>query len=119
MLLVTCAGEDPGPSVPPPPPTETQDVVNVLHGVDVPDPYRWLEDQESPDTRRWIDRQNDYTDSVLQVLSGREAIRATAARVLERDVIGLPNERGGRYFFERRTRQSESRRLVHARGCRR
>ena len=102
MLLVTCAGEDPGPSVPPPPPTETQDVVNVLHGVDVPDPYRWLEDQESPDTRRWIDRQNDYTDSVLQVLSGREAIRATAARVLERDVIGLPNERGGRYFFERR-----------------
>ncbi len=102
MLLVTCAGEDPGPTVPPPPPTETQDVVDVLHGVDVPDPYRWLEDQESPDTRRWIDRQNDYTDSVLQVLPGREAIRATAARVLERDVIGLPNERGGRYFFEKR-----------------
>ena len=74
----------------------------MLHGVDVPDPYRWLEDQESPDTRRWIDTQNDYTDSVLQVLPGREALRATAARVLERDVIGLPNERGGRYFFEKR-----------------
>ena len=33
---------------------------------------------------------------------GREALRATAARVLERDVIGLPSERGGRYFFEKR-----------------
>ena len=102
LLLINCSGEEPGTTVPPPPPTETQDVVDVLHGVDVPDPYRWLEDQESPDTRRWIDRQNDYTDSVLQVLPGREALRATAARVLERDVIGLPNERGGRYFFERR-----------------
>ena len=102
LLLINCSGEEPGTTVPPPPPTETQDVVDVLHGVDVPDPYRWLEDQESPDTRRWIDRQNDYTDSVLQVLPGREALRAIAARVLERDVIGLPNERGGRYFFERR-----------------
>ncbi len=102
LLLINCSGEEPGTTVPPPPPTETQDVVDVLHGVDVPDPYRWLEDQESPDTRRWIDTQNDYTDSVLQVLPGREALRATAARVLERDVIGLPNERGGRYFFEKR-----------------
>ena len=102
LLLINCSGEEPGTTVPPPSPTETQDVVDVLHGVDVPDPYRWLEDQESPDTRRWIDTQNDYTDSVLQVLPGREALRATAARVLERDVIGLPNERGGRYFFEKR-----------------
>ena len=101
-LLVACSGEEPGTTVPPPPPTETQDVVDVLHGVEVPDPYRWLEDQEAPDTRAWIDAQNDYTDSVLQGLPGREALRATAARVLERDVIGLPSERGGRYFFEKR-----------------
>ena len=83
-LLVACSGEEPGTTVPPPPPTVTQDVVDVLHGVDVSDPYRWLEDQEAPDTRRWIDAQNDYTDSVLQVLPGREELRATAARVLER-----------------------------------
>ena len=101
-LLVACSGEEPGTTVPPPPPTVTQDVVDVLHGVDVSDPYRWLEDQEAPDTRRWIDAQNDYTDSVLQVLPDREELRATAARVLERDVTGIPSERGGRYFFEKR-----------------
>jgi prolyl oligopeptidase len=88
--------------VPSPPPTRTDDIVDVIHGVDVPDPYRWLEDQDAPETRTWLNSQNAYTDSVLGGLTGRDALRATATRVLERDVIGLPNERGGRYFFEKR-----------------
>ena len=74
----------------------------MLHGVDLSDAYRWLEDQEAPDTRASIDVQNDYTDSILKMLPGREELRATVTRVLERDVTGLPNERGGRYFFEKR-----------------
>ena len=101
-LLVACAGEEPGNTVPPPPPTEIRDVVDVLHGVEVRDPYRWLEDQDAPDTRAWIDTQNDYTDSILDTLPNRDALRLTAAGVLERDVVGLPDERGGRYFFEKR-----------------
>jgi len=34
-----------------PPKTRTDDVKEVLHGVEVVDPYRWLEDSESPKTR--------------------------------------------------------------------
>ena len=101
-LLVACAGEESGPVMPLPPPTRAQDIVDVVHGVEVPDPYRWLEDQDAPETRAWIDTQNAFTDSVLHVLSGRDEFRATAARVIERDIVGLPSERGGRYFFERR-----------------
>ena len=100
--LTACAGEESASTLPPPPPTMAQDSVDVLHGVEVSDPYRWLEDQEAPDTRDWIDAQNAYTDSILQNLAGREKLRATAARVLKRDVTGLPKERGGRYFFEKR-----------------
>ena len=101
-LMAACAAEEPGIDVPPPPPTEVREVVDTLHGVEVPDPYRWLEDQESPETRAWIDVQNAYTDGVLNALPGREELRALAASVLERDVIGLPNERGGRYFYSKR-----------------
>ena len=100
-LTAACAAGEPGIDVPPPP-TEVREVVDTLHGVDVPDPYRWLEDQEAPDTRAWIDAQNAYTDRVLNALPGRAELRALAASVLERETIGLPYERGGRYFHARR-----------------
>ena len=100
-LMAACAAEEPGIDVPPPP-TEVREVVDTLHGVDVPDPYRWLEDQEAPETRAWIDAQNAYTDTVLGALPGREELRAQTASVLQRDVVGLPNERGGRYFYSKR-----------------
>ena len=101
-LMAACAAEEPGIDVPPPPPTEVREVVDTLHGVEVRDPYRWLEDQEAPETRTWIDAQNAYTDTVLDTLPGREELRAVAASVLERDATGLPNERGGRYFYSKR-----------------
>ena len=106
-LLAACAvGEtvtDRGIEVPPPPPTDMRDVVDTLHGVEIADPYRWLEDQDAAETRTWIDAQNAYTDSLLGGLPGRDELRARAAAVLERDADrGLPNERGGRYFFSHR-----------------
>ena len=101
-LLVSCTGEESGVTVPSPPPTEAHEVVDRLHGVEIADPYRWLEDQAAPATRAWIDEQNAYTDTVLHQLSGRDALRAIAGTVLARDTIGLPYERGGRYFYRKR-----------------
>jgi prolyl oligopeptidase len=85
-----------------PPATERGEVVDTLHGVEIPDPYRWLEDQTGPDTRDWIDAQNAYTDSLLEPLSGRHELSALVAKVLEVDAVGLPTERGGRYFYSKR-----------------
>ena len=49
----------------PPPETLRGDVVDTLHGIAIPDPYQWLEDQESQETREWIDAQNKYTQGFL------------------------------------------------------
>lgn len=105
--LTGCATEEDGIHVSPPPPTKLNVVVDRLHGVDVPDPYRWLEDQGAPETRAWIDAQNAYTDSVLDVLPGRAEISRLAANVIERDAVGLPAERAGRYFFSMRRADQE------------
>ena len=100
--LSACAAEEPRTDVPAPPDTRIVQSVDTLHGVDIEDSYRWLEDQEAPETRDWIGAQNAYTDRVLGALPGRDQLAALAATVLEVDAIGLPNERGGRYFHSRR-----------------
>ena len=102
VLLAACSEAEQGFALPMPPETRKDNVVEQLHNVEITDPYRWLEDQESPETRAWIDKQNAYTETVLGQLAGREELRAVATTVLERDVVGLPNERGGRYFYRKR-----------------
>ena len=86
----------------PPPTTAAESVVDTLHGVEVADPYRWLEDQEAPRTREWIARQNEYTDSILERAPGREELRELVTRLLQFESIGSPVEAGGRYFYTRR-----------------
>jgi prolyl oligopeptidase len=85
-----------------PPKTRRDDVTEVIHGVTIADPYRWLEDQTSPETRAWIDAENRYTRSLLDPIPGRDAIRKRLTELEKVDTLGLPRERGGRYFFFRR-----------------
>ena len=85
-----------------PPSTRRDDTVDDYHGIRVPDPYRWLENQSSPETRAWIEQQDAYSRSILNRLPGRDAIRERLAALMNVDVIGLPQEESGRYFFMRR-----------------
>ena len=85
-----------------PPETRRDDVKETIQGTEIADPYRWLEDQSAPDTRAWIDAQNAYTRSTLDGLPGRAALEKRLGELLKVDVIGIPTERRGSYFFSRR-----------------
>ncbi len=89
-------------AAPAPPATRTDNVKETLHGVEVVDPYRWLEDQWSPETRAWIEAQNKYTDSVVGHLPGREGLEKRLGELLRVESIGVPRARAGRYFFSKR-----------------
>ena len=56
------------------PPTAKGDVVETLHGVAVPDPYRPLEDANSPETKAWVEAQNALSGSYLKAIPERERI---------------------------------------------
>jgi prolyl oligopeptidase len=86
-----------------PPPTAVHDVTEILHGVEVRDPYRWLEDESAPDVRAWTAAQGTYARSVLDALPGREAIAARLAEALDCGALGGTAPRGRRRFFARRT----------------
>jgi prolyl oligopeptidase len=102
MALAALTAAPIAAQVPEPPPTRVGSVVDTLHGVVIPDPYRWLEDQDAPETRAWIDAQNAYTDSLLGKVPGRERIAERLTELLKVDAIGTPVAREGRYFFSKR-----------------
>ncbi len=75
------------------------DHVDVLHGVRVPDPYRWLEDVDSEATTAWTEAQGGLTRAVLDTIPFRGAIRARLDALSRFEAVGVPKEEGGRHFF--------------------
>jgi prolyl oligopeptidase len=84
------------------PETQSQDVIEVLHGEAIADPYRWLEDGEAPETRLWTQRQNELTEAYLAAVPAREQIRNRLGELLSIGVLGTPTPVRGRYFYLRR-----------------
>ena len=90
-----------------PPLTKIEPVTDTLHGVEIVDNYRWLEDQDSPETREWIAAQQEYTKSLLGDFAGRSAVHSRFSELLKVDSIGAPSEYGGYYFFGKRLAEQE------------
>ena len=86
----------------PSPQSSVEMVTDILHGVPVEDPYRWLEDQNSPRTRRWIREQTRYTRAYLDAIPGREHIRARVREFLAVESYDSVQVSGNRYFFRKR-----------------
>lgn len=77
-------------------------VTEVLHGVSITDPYRWLEDQDSPETRAWIAGQTRYARSYLDRIPGRMQIRERVRELLDVETYDSFLKTGNRYFFRKR-----------------
>jgi prolyl oligopeptidase len=77
------------------------EVVDILHGEAVADPYRWLEDTDSPETASWVEAQNAVTAAYLTALPGREEIRDRLSELWRVTRFGVPHERGSSWFFTR------------------
>src|SRR5947209_8005597 len=89
-------------TLPAPPPTRIEEVVDILHGHRVTDPYRWLEDADNPDTIDWVAAQNTYTRSLLDAVAARGRIMSRLDRLLSIGTVAAPTARGDRYFYQRR-----------------
>jgi prolyl oligopeptidase len=85
-----------------PPETRVAVVEETLHGQEIRDPYRWLEDENDPETEAWVAAQNAYTESRLAARPERAAFGERLAELLAVGTVSAPVERGGRYFYTRR-----------------
>jgi prolyl oligopeptidase len=100
-----------------PPQTPTDPITEVLHGVEIVDQYRWLEDQNSPATRKWIEEQTAYARTYLNAIPDRDVIRGRVEQLLAlKEIISEPWNVADRYFFLKRQRNGEQPVIVMRNG---
>jgi prolyl oligopeptidase len=134
LALTACAGSEPQPVAPPPAPaptaattaataapapvqlpawatqypaTRTVDAKDTLFGVDVRDPYRWLEDAKSPEVQAWMKAQDDLARARIAAQPERAAIAARLKELFYVDSQSMPSNKGGRIFYHRRSGTQE------------
>ncbi|HKX21761.1 MAG TPA: prolyl oligopeptidase family serine peptidase [Rhizorhapis sp.] len=83
------------------PPTRRLDLVEKHFGVEVADPYRWLENDVRQDrtVRDWVTAQNQVTNAYLETLPGREILKKRMKALMDHDRYGTPRKAGQRYFY--------------------
>ena len=74
------------------------DIVEVVHGVEVADPYRWLEDGDAADTQAWVADQNRHTRAVLDALPTRAGLRHRFVELFGAGTAAAPSIRGHLLF---------------------
>lgn len=81
------------------PDAPTEDVVDTLHGVEVADPYRYMEDPDDERLADWAERQDTLFEHIMEHASNRDAYMERLTALYDSPRYGTPRERGGRYFF--------------------
>src|SRR3569833_1113517 len=128
LVVVACGASKPDVTVPAPPPSATTatvetpvtavpnhpwpatrklDIVEKIHGKDVADPYRWLEDEHAPEVQAWMKAEDDYTRAALAKLPLRAELEARIKELFYYDAVSAPAHRGGRFFNTRKHADKE------------
>jgi prolyl oligopeptidase len=91
------------------PETRKGDVVDNYFGTDVPDPYRWLEDDMSEETAEWVKAQNKVTFAYLNQIPYRSNIKSRLEKLWNYERFSAPFTEGEfTYFFRNDGLQNQS-----------
>ena len=71
LLLASCSNEQKEISYPI---SKKVDFTEIIHGYEIEDQYRWLEDFTSEESKDWIDKQNQFTKQFIGKNKFKKAI---------------------------------------------
>lgn len=80
---------------------ETRKVTHVdnYHGTEIPDPYRWLENDTTKAVANWVQAQNKVTFGYLSQIPFRNQIKDRLTKIWNYPKYGSPFKRGDNYYF--------------------
>jgi len=102
ILLIGCSQSEPLEDISITyPETRMGDVVDTYFGVEVPDPYRWLEDDLSNETADWVKAQNEVTAGYLMQIPYRAELKERLENVWDYEKETAPFREGDFTYFYR------------------
>ena len=91
------------------PETKKTDITDTYFGTEVPDPYRWLEDDRSDETGQWVKAQNAVTRQFIDNIPYRNRIKSTLTKLMDYEKYSSPFKEGVyTYFFKNTGLQNQS-----------
>ncbi len=83
------------------PETKKVDTVDEYFGVQVKDPYRWLEDDNSAETKAWVKAENKVTYAYLEKIPYRQKLEKRLTDLWNYEKIGVPRQHGDYFYFSK------------------
>ncbi|MFD1615776.1 prolyl oligopeptidase family serine peptidase [Gelatiniphilus marinus] len=83
------------------PETKKVDTIDTYFGVEVKDPYRWLEDDRSKETEAWVKTQNQSTYAYLDGIPFRDELKERLSELWNYEKIGAPFIEGEYTYFSK------------------
>ena len=96
LLTASCSNEPPKISYPT---TKKIDFVETIHGYEIEDQYRWLEDFTSEESKQWVDRQNMFTKKFIGKNKFKKSISKNLSDTWETESISIPYKEKGKTFY--------------------
>ncbi len=85
------------------PVTNKSDHIDTYHGIQVPDPYHWLEDDTSKATGEWVTAQNKVTFGYLDQIEWRPNLKKRLESLVDYERISAPFKEGPYEYYYRNT----------------
>jgi prolyl oligopeptidase len=107
IFLIGCSNEPQEISYPN---SQKIDFVETIHGYQIEDQYRWLEDFTSTDSQKWVEEQNDFTKKFIDKNKFKKSIAKNLKKTWETESISIPykvNEKTFYYFNDGSWQQSK------------
>ena len=95
LIIISCSNQNSSGY----PETKKEEFTETIHGYEISDSYRWLEDFTSNDSLDWVKRQNKFTKTFISKNNYKKDIANYLEQIWENESISIPYKEEGKTFY--------------------
>ena len=95
LIITSCSNQNTSSY----PETKKEEFTETIHGYEISDSYRWLEDFTSDDSLDWVKRQNKFTKTFISKNKYKKNIANYLEQIWENESISIPYKIEDKTFY--------------------